>query len=74
MYRGAEVVDEAGKRDLRRPRAPADGASALEHGHPLSVAGELYGGCEPVGARADDDGVVCPYHAPILDCGSRVRD
>ena len=37
VYRGAEVVDEARQRDLRRPRASSDGASALEHGHPPAL-------------------------------------
>ena len=69
VNRGAEVVDEAGKRDLCRPRAPADGALAFEHGHAFSVAGELYGGRETVGARAYDYGIVCGAfaHALILD-------
>src|ERR687894_265974 len=68
MYRGAEVVDEARQRDLCRPHAPSDGASALEHGHPPTVAGKLNRRCEPVRARADYDGIICPgfAHAPIL--------
>ena len=67
--RGAEIVDEAGKRNLRRPRAPAYGVLAFEHGHAFSVAGELYGGRETVGARAYDYGIICGgfAHALILD-------
>lgn len=68
-------MDEAWQRDLRRPRTPADGAAAFEYGNTPTVLGELYRRCEPVGARADDDGIVCPYrvHTLIVDCDARVR-
>ena len=55
--RRAEVVDEARKRQLGRPRAAAGLVGALAHENLEALAGERDRGCEPVGARADDDGV-----------------
>ena len=62
-------MDETWKRDLGRSHASADGASAFEHGNTVPIPRKLYRRREPVGARADDDGIVClrSVHAPILD-------
>jgi hypothetical protein len=54
----AEVVDEAGERDLRRARPPAGALLGLEHGYGAPVSSQFHGGCEPVRSRAHDHRVV----------------
>ena len=57
VYRGADVVGEAGQRELGGAKAAADGGLRLaKHGLEPGL-GERDGGGETVGSRADDDGV-----------------
>ena len=57
MDRRAEVVDEAGSRQLGRPGAAAHGRRGFDEQHRPPRARERDGGGQTVGARAHDDGV-----------------
>jgi hypothetical protein len=54
----AEVVNEAGKCDLRRARAPAGGLLGLEHGYGAPVSSQFHSGGETVRPRAHNYRVV----------------
>jgi hypothetical protein len=55
--RGADVVAEAGQRELGRARAAADGVLRLEDEDRAAGLREGDRGRQPVRAGADDDGV-----------------
>ena len=57
MDRGADVVAEAGERELRGPRPAADRVARLEDADGASRLRKGDRGGEPVRACADDDGV-----------------
>jgi hypothetical protein len=57
MDRRANVVAEAGKRQLLGTRSSADRLAGLENEDRASGLGESDGGGEPVRPGADDDGV-----------------
>ena len=59
--RRADVVPEAGQRQLRRARAAADRRGRLEHAHRAARPGERDRGGQAVRARADDDRVQLTY-------------
>jgi hypothetical protein len=56
--RGTDVVNESGKRELRRAAAAADGFPGLEYENFSPGARQGDGGRETVRSRADDDGFV----------------
>ncbi len=57
MHGGADVVREAGQRQLAAAHSAADLVGSFEHEHAGPAAGELDRGRQPVGARADHDRV-----------------
>lgn len=58
MDRGTDVVNESGKRELRRTAAATDGVLGLEYENLAPRVGQCDGGRETVRPRADDDGFV----------------
>jgi hypothetical protein len=53
---GADIVAEAGQRQLGRTRTAADLTRSLNDVNRESGARQLDRGCQPIRSRADDDG------------------
>src|SRR5215813_7638148 len=66
VHGGADVVDEAGERELFRPGAAADSWCAFVHGDRTAGAGERDGGAQAVGTGADDYGTIIGRHRVCL--------
>ena len=64
VHRRARVVHEAGQRQLLRAAAAAHGLGALDEGDPAAGPGQHDRRGQPVGARADYDGVVRVLRQP----------
>jgi hypothetical protein len=65
MHGGADIVDEAGERQLRGSAAAAHAVGRFEQRDTAAGLGDENGGGEPVRARADDDRIEFNVSAAI---------
>ncbi len=63
MYRRTDVMDESGERQLGRPTSSPDRWFRLDNDYGKALARQGYRGRQPVGARADYNGVVAQLGA-----------